>query len=189
MINKLFVAFMVGFGLAAILAGIMEGGGGIATTQLTADHTAAVVTLNVKNTAGFLSSDYVIVANEKIRYTGKTATTFTGLTRGWDGTTATTHNIADKVYSDESQVINSALGFNIASTGSTVGALSIPTIIGNLFFHTAPKLIIWDFNFLKEGQMTYVRYLLLMISTGFVITFALTVASALGGVMQSIFIR
>ena len=129
------------------------------------------------------------IGNEKIRYTGKTATTFTGATRGWDGTEASTHSTGEKVYSDEAQVINSALGFNIASTGSTVGALSIPTIIGNLFFHTAPKLIIWDFNFLKDGQMTYVRYLLLMISTGFVVTFALTVASALGGVMQSIFIR
>ena len=189
MINKLFVAFMVLFGLASILAGIMEGGGGITTTRLTANLTDVATTIDVASTAGFLSSDYINIGNEKIRYTGKTNTTFTGATRGWDGTDATTHSTSDKVYSDEAQVINSALGFNVASTGSTVGALSIPTIITNVFFHTAPKLIIWDFNFLKEGQMVYARYLLLMISTGFIVTFALTVASALGGVLQSIFIR
>ena len=49
---------MVGFGLAAILAGIMEGGGGIATTRLTSNLTEGAVIVNVANTSGFISSDY-----------------------------------------------------------------------------------------------------------------------------------
>jgi hypothetical protein len=47
---------------------------------------AGVIT--VDTTAGFPSSGTLLIGSEQISYTGTTATTFTGITRGANGTTA-----------------------------------------------------------------------------------------------------
>lgn len=62
------------------------------STTLTADHAAAVTTLNVTSTAGFPSSGYLLIGSEKITYSAKASTTFT--------CTATTaaHSDADNVF-------------------------------------------------------------------------------------------
>ena len=67
------------------------------STTLTSAMTATDTTANVTSTAGFLSSGYLLIDSELISYTGKTSTSFTGLTRGSSGTTAATHNNAAKV--------------------------------------------------------------------------------------------
>ncbi len=72
-------------------------------TILNADETAADATINVVSTAaaGFIDpaaipdgveSAAIIIDNEIIKYTGTTATTFTGCTRGHLGTTAQIHS-------------------------------------------------------------------------------------------------
>jgi hypothetical protein len=61
------------------------------STFFTADHTDAVTTLTVNNTSGFASSGTLYAGSEKITYTGKTATTFTGASRGASATTAAAH--------------------------------------------------------------------------------------------------
>lgn len=57
-------------------------------TTLTADIPTANSTadIHVASTADFLSAGYFIIEEEIIEYTGKTATTFTGITRGALGT-------------------------------------------------------------------------------------------------------
>lgn len=59
-------------------------------TQLTADIPNATSTadIHVTSAAHFLSAGYLIIDQEIIQYTGKTATTFTGITRGVLGTTS-----------------------------------------------------------------------------------------------------
>ena len=57
------------------------------STFFTDDHTDSIVTLTVNSTAGFASSGTLFAGAEKITYTGKTATTFTGCTRGVSPTT------------------------------------------------------------------------------------------------------
>lgn len=55
---------------------------------------AVVTTLTVNSTAGFprtSEAGYLIIESENIDYTGKTATTFTGCTRGANSTTPATH--------------------------------------------------------------------------------------------------
>lgn len=171
---------MLFFFMGAVVSGIIEGGGGIYVTKLSADHTAIQTTLNVRNTSGFLKANYVQMGNEKVRYSNKTDTTFTGCTRGYDGTEAVEHSRGDKVFSPEADVINSALGFNVLSTGASVVAIDIPIILGRFFFITVPTLIMWDYSWLKEGWMQYVRILFQCISIGFFIYIALMIASALG---------
>lgn len=57
----------------------------------------------VVSTASFLPSGGLIIENEIIRYTGKTATTFTGITRGAYGTSSSAHTSGTAVA--EAQVI------------------------------------------------------------------------------------
>jgi hypothetical protein len=60
--------------------------------NLTAGETS---TINVNSTDGFESPGKIKIDNEIIQYTGTTVTTFTGLTRGSDSTTAAAHSSGD----------------------------------------------------------------------------------------------
>jgi len=85
-------------GSAAILLSVILGNDVIAargavlgkatSTFFTTDHTDAITTLTVNNTSGFASSGTLYAGSEIITYTGKTATTFTGATRGASSSTA-----------------------------------------------------------------------------------------------------
>lgn len=178
------------FFIGSLLSGVMEGGGGVAGTRLTANYPAMGVTLTVASTEGFLKKGYVVLESEKIRYTNKTAVTFTGCTGGWDNTEAVLHNSGTKVYSPDASVINYALGFDVAATGTTVGVMYLPTVLGNFFFVTLPRMVMWDYSWLKASEwLQMLRYVFMVISIGFLVYMAYTVASALGGILQSIFTR
>jgi len=188
--NKLIVAFMLFFLVNIVLDGIMEGGGGIATTQLTTAITPASAVLNVRSTSGFMRSDYVQIGDEKIRHSSTTATTFVVTTRGYDNTEATSHPLGAKVYSSGSSVVNSALGFNVASTGASIGAVDIPLIVWSFFTTTLPKVITWDFAHFRVSEwLQMLRYIFLAITVGFVVYMAYNIAAALGGIMQRMFAR
>lgn len=60
------------------------------TASMTNTSTAAI---QVVSTAGFLSSGAILIDNEIIKYTGKTATTFTGITRGAYSSSTSAHSI------------------------------------------------------------------------------------------------
>ena len=53
---------------------------------------SSVTTITVDSTVGFPPNGKIIIENEIISYTGITATTFTGCTRGADSTSSATHN-------------------------------------------------------------------------------------------------
>lgn len=188
--NKLVVFFTMLFLLGSILSGIMDGAGGINTTQLTLAIDADDVTLTVADTSGFLKYDYVQIGNEKVQYTNKTDTTFTGCERAYDDTDAVSHVLGSKVYSADSEILNSALGFNVASTGAAVGAIDIPMVGWNFITKTIPRLIVWDYAWLQTSQwLQYIRIILQVLSIGFVIYMSYMIAQTLGGILQGIFIR
>lgn len=58
----------------------------------------SVTTVTVDSTAGFPISGFIRIEDEDILYTGKTATTFTGLVRGSYNTTAASHNDNVAIY-------------------------------------------------------------------------------------------
>ena len=63
-------------------------------TFLTADMTNNSTTpIEVTSTTGFTPSGSLLIEDELIKYTGKTSTTFTGITRGVYGTTNVAHTI------------------------------------------------------------------------------------------------
>lgn len=61
-------------------------------TTLNGLHDSVVVTFNVLDTTSFPSAGYFVVDTEVVKYTGKTGTSFTGCTRGADGSTAASHS-------------------------------------------------------------------------------------------------
>ena len=67
-------------------------------TFLTIAHTNSVTTFTVNNTGGFASSGTLYIGSEQIAYTGKTSTTFTGVSRAQGSTTAAAHK-ADVIIS------------------------------------------------------------------------------------------
>lgn len=62
------------------------------TAQLAQAMGAGDVVANVVSTIGFPSSGLLMIDAEQMQFTGTTATSFTGLVRGVNGTTAATHS-------------------------------------------------------------------------------------------------
>lgn len=69
----------------------------VGRTTLFANIDAAVATMTVASTANFPATGDLIIGTEQISYTGVTATTFTGLTRGVNATVAAAHTAGDSV--------------------------------------------------------------------------------------------
>ena len=92
-------------------------------TALSAAMTAAVTSASVYASTIFATSGRLRIDSVTMTYTGKSANTFTGLTRGSDGTTASTHNLDATVY--PATVLTSALTATTTTlpVSSTVGFL------------------------------------------------------------------
>lgn len=93
--------------------------------------TALSGTVTVFSTTGFPATGTIQIDSEKIAYTAKTATTFTGLTRGSGGTTAASHVSASSVY-DAVPFSLSASG--VAGDSANVIWIYTATSIGNVAF-------------------------------------------------------
>ena len=80
------------FVIAARGTKIFSAGSTILTTNVASDTTmSGSGTLIVESTAGFSSSGTLFVNSEQFTYTGKTTTTFTGVTRSVNSTSAAAH--------------------------------------------------------------------------------------------------
>lgn len=70
---------------------------GAPEASLDGEHAADTITLTVDDTNNFPEDGIIQIETEKIHYTGRTTTTFTGCTRGIDDTTAAVHANASTV--------------------------------------------------------------------------------------------
>lgn len=181
MSTNLFMFFVFVFIAGQLLSMFAEGRTGLATTTLTSNLSASATTMSVHSTSGFGSEDVVEIDGEVICYTGITATTFTGLTRGTDcrssNDAAADHDSGSRVYSETPGVVNRLVGFNIAeaySDGGIVGFIkgtwettkNIPN-----FLQAVSSMLMWDYSYL-EGTGVYIKYLLLYpLSAGLVLSF------------------
>lgn len=93
----------------------------LSSTSLTAAITSGVTaSIPVGSTSGYPAAGVITIESEQIAYTGKTATTFTGLTRGYNSTTAAAHaNAATVSYTDN--------GKNFIKDTSLTPAVNTPT--------------------------------------------------------------
>jgi len=88
---------------------------------LSAAINSSVDILPMLNAASYPNSGVVTIDFEKILYTGKTSSSLTGCTRGYDGTTATSHiQYSAVTYSVPNQVMNHEYGNDDRSTTTTL---------------------------------------------------------------------
>lgn len=108
-------------------------------TTLTANMTNNGTTpIQVTSTTGFLSAGNLLIENELIAYTGKTATTFTGITRGVLGSTNVAHTAG--VYVSEAQAVPSAttaIGISMTTTDASNQVFIDPTDYTKIVFDVA----------------------------------------------------
>ena len=180
--SKIITALAVLFVIFTFINGIYENGGGIAATELNGAIDDDDTTITVDSTVGFLSADAIVIGDEQIAYTGTTATSFTGCTRAYDQTDAEEHEDNSRAYTLSTNIINQSLGFNVASTSSTVGALSVATLTWGFLTTALPNMIVWDFAFL-QGQMIIFRYILIAASIGVVVYLGIQMLQTAQGIL------
>lgn len=175
--------------ILSFIDGVIVGASDIYTTKLTVALTDVATTVTVQNTEGWRTADYLWVGDEKIRYNGRTATTFTNCVRGYDSTDAEAHAIGARVYSRASDAVRGSAGFNVLDIGASAGSVNMLTLPVRFAWTALPQLVAWNYSFLKEGQAQYIRMLLMAVSAGFAIYLLVQIASAIGGVAQGILRR
>jgi hypothetical protein len=96
---------------------------GYTTLTITIPNSSSTANIVVASTAGFASTGALLIEDEIISYTGKTATTFTGITRSQYGSTGSSHSAG--VYVSEAQAVPSpttalAIPFDTTDTSNEV---------------------------------------------------------------------
>lgn len=94
-------------------------------TQLTATCSSSDTTMTVLDTSQFPSAGTLLLENEYINYTGKTSTTFTGLTRGQGGVASlvgVTTTLNSPILTTTSSITGIQLGQYIFGTGIPQGS-------------------------------------------------------------------
>lgn len=182
------VAFWMGiFIIGLIFSGSANSGGGIVSTKITANVTSTDNVIHVVSTENYLANDFVMLENEQIYYSGKTATTFTGCIRGYGGTTAATHTIVDAwnppiVYNQEANVINASLNANISAVAATSGWFSVISVPFT-FFKSLPNLFNFDQPWF-QGDMAIVAYMFLACAVGMIISLAFAMLWVATGIIK-----
>jgi hypothetical protein len=87
------------------------------TTLAVSLSNTSTTPIQVASTAGFLPAGALIIDSELIKYTGKTATTFTGITRGAYGSSKASHTAG--VYVAEAQPVPSSTTELVVSLTAT----------------------------------------------------------------------
>lgn len=156
------MAWMFGFMVflyvnLTMMAMIGEGVFGVATTTLSGSLTASATTINVGSTGDFLAMNTIWIDDEEILFTGKTATSFTGVTRGVNGTKATSHATGGMVYSEPAGIVNQVAGFNVAEATTTLGTLKTVAMFPFAMAGTAARVLTWNYSWL-DGRWSYLRY-------------------------------
>lgn len=166
--SKLLTGLVVLWIVFTFIQGVMDGDGGFNSTKLNGDLSASATTITVDDTTGFTTTAgnrVIFIGDEEITYNGITPTTFTGATRGTNGTEAIAHNDNSQVYSRDSGTLNRGLNFNLGSTGSTTGNFAVVTTTLGFFAKSLPNLLLWNFSFFS-GPLVMARLLLFAISIG-----------------------
>ena len=160
---RLMAAFALMFSLGTFVSAILDGGGGLVVTSLTADLTVNGATAAVGSTNGFLSSGYVEIEGEEIYYSAKTATTLT-LSGNHKA-----HLSGKRVLSSTAGALNSLLGYDIAAANTNVGAVQVAWNLGSGILRAIPKMTLWGYSYLDNDFGRLLKFLFLYpLSIGFI---------------------
>lgn len=163
----------------AIINSWIEGSGGIVAVQLNADISATATTIPTNDTSGFLDTDVLSIDDEYFYYPSKSLTHFDNVTRGVYDTTPASHRSGAYIYTEGAAAVNKAMGFNVAAIGVSNGLYTVATVPFRFFTVTLPYLIFYNFS-MFEGQMVYIRYILMALGVGVYVVLAIALGQVVG---------
>jgi hypothetical protein len=106
-------------------------------TTLTANMTNVSTTpIQVTSTANFQSSGFLLIGSELIQYTGKTSTTFTGITRGVKSTTNVAHTAGVAITEAAGTTVGTAAAM-IIDTVTISNGITCTTPDSKVYFNSA----------------------------------------------------
>lgn len=168
------------------------GNSGVATTRLPDYINSTATTLIVDSTNGFPDYGIIKIDDEYMSYSnteyvsGNTGQMqFTGVTRGIDNTNPSSHDGGSTIYSEGAAGLNDAMSFNVVKVTSNFGIFSIPSMVTGFLFGTLPKMLMWNYSFLNNPFMAYIKIFLSAFSMCATIYFAIMFIQAFGNIMQS----
>lgn len=173
-LTAFFIVLWIGM---VLLSGVLAGGSGLMTTYLTAGVDDDDIVFNVADTTGLLTIDDMQVGSEIIHYTGKTDTTLTGITRGYDGTEAKAHANGAQIYTLDTGAFNAALGFSVPQLADSMGILAFIAVPIMFVTTTIPRAISFNYNFL-QGDMWFFGMFFLALGLSWIFTLAWSVIGA-----------
>lgn len=163
-----------------ITVSVMNGGGGMNTTTLTSAISATDTTIHVISTSGFLTADYLIIGGEKLTYSGKTATTFTGCARS----SGVAHSAGSKAYSQQTSVINDTLNYNIGAVTSDVGIFAVVVVPFKFFTTAIPNIVSQGLPF--TGVFSFLSYFWFGLTCGIIVSIALALIWVASGIVGKV---
>lgn len=180
--GKFVISYMLVYLLFSMLSSVMSGGGGVTATQLTANIDDDDTTIPA-STTGFLEADIIYIEGEEIPYSGKTANSFTGCTRGYADSDAESHTSGTVIYTKSTDVLNAAFGFNVIKTGEAYGTMGVVNIGFRFLTRGISELASFNFAFLT-GDWIYFRYIGMAIGFGLIIVFAIMAMGTAFGIIN-----
>ncbi len=155
----------------------MESQSFIGATALTSAVSASAGTLLVGDTGSFPSSGVRgFIGKEEFSWSGKTATSFTGVTRGINSSNPTVHASGIRVYNETSGLVNLGIDFNVIefSEGNSwiANAFEVarsPVELIGMFIKLMAKLLLWDYGWL-EGDMVVLKYFFYVFGAGLLLS-------------------
>lgn len=144
---------------SSLLSAWMIGGDGLAAARLNESLTSSDTTITVISTSGFYSGGgEIVIDKEHLTYTGLTDTSFTGVTRGYAGTDAVTHNSEAMIYTLYTDQVNQAMGYQVVTNTANGGAnINVLTMGFGFLFNNLPQMLTFNFNFL-QGDLAIIQY-------------------------------
>lgn len=179
------MSFLAAAIMLTIICALMDGAGGIVATNMAVSANTTDTHFDVDSTTGFLGSGIIWAGKEKIAYTATNSTAFLNLTRAYEDTTASSHAVDQRVYSETAGLVNKAMGFDIGTLATTGGWTAVPMILKDFFVYTLPKLITWNYSFFEGDLLTLIRYVLMAISIALVIAFCFNLGSMIANVFKT----
>ena len=152
----------------------------MASTRLSADLTAVGTTINVDSTTGFPESGFIQIGDERIAYSGTTATTFVGLpvinpiVRGAQGTEEAAHREGAVVRTIEASMLNSSVNYKLAVLSDASGLMAFVTVSWTLISLLAEFLTL-PLGFLGT-DLQILTILWAVVSIGIIASIAVTMA-------------
>ncbi len=177
------LAFVFFTWLFVTIAGnVLMGDGPMVATRLTAAISAAEHTsIPVSSTQGFSAPGIVVIGDERIAYSSKTATAFTDtvaspMARGAQSTTVAAHVTGSVVRTVENSLLNQSAAYNIAVVADASGIWAALTI-GLALMRLLGNFIFLPLSFLGT-DLQLLGYVWVCVSLGLLVTFGLALAGS-----------